>query len=74
MVHPNQLAIDYIWEKFQSSWICSDAELTMKEVNRLQKGLDHKPFNPSSKAHQSFLSNLTKEVNALVVKYPFMKF
>ena len=74
MVHPNQLAIDYIWEKFQSSWICSDAELTMKEVNRLQKGLDHKPFNPSSKAHQSFLSNLTKDVNALVVKYPFMKF
>jgi hypothetical protein len=74
MVHPNQLAIDYIWEKFQSSWICSDAELTMKEVNRLQKGLDHKAFNPSSKAHQSFLSNLTKDVNALVVKYPFMKF
>ena len=28
--------------------------LTMDEVNRLQKGLDHKPFNPSSKAHIAF--------------------
>lgn len=74
MVHPNQLAIDYIWEKFQSSWILSATELTMKKVNRLQKGFAHKPFNPSSKVHISFLSNLTKEVNALVDRYPFMKF
>ena len=74
MIHPNQLAIDYIWEKFQSSWIGSDTELTMDEVNRLQKGLDHKPFNPSSKAHIAFLTNLTKEVDALGCKYPFMKF
>jgi|TARA_B110000902_G_scaffold201560_1_gene228902 hypothetical protein len=74
MVHPNQLAIDYIWEKFQASWILSATELIMKEVKRLQKGLGHKPFNSSSKAHISFLSNLTKDVNALVSKYPFMKF
>jgi hypothetical protein len=54
MMHPNQLAIDYIWERFQSSWIESDVKLTMNEVSRLQKGLDHKPFNPSSKAHIAF--------------------
>jgi hypothetical protein len=74
MIHLNQLAIDYIWEKFQSSWIGLDSELTMNEVNRLQKGLDHKPFNPSSKAHIAFLSNLAKEIDALECKHPFMKF
>ena len=74
MMHPNQLAIDYIWERFQSSWIESDVKLTMNEVSRLQKGLDHKPFNPSSKAHIAFLSNLSKGVDTLVCKYPFMKF
>jgi hypothetical protein len=74
LIHPNQLAIDYIWEKFQSTWIGSDTELTMNEVSRLQKGLGHKPFNPSSKAHIAFSSNLSKEVDALVCKYPFMKF
>ena len=74
MMHPNQLAIDYIWERFQSSWIESDVKLTMNEVSRLQKGLDHKPFNPSSKAHIAFLSNLYKGVDTLVCKYPFMKF
>ena len=74
LIHPNQLAIDYIWEKFQSTWIGSDTELTMNEVSRLQRGLGHKPFNPSSKAHIAFSSNLSKEVDALVCKYPFMKF
>nr|AOE12450.1 conserved hypothetical protein [uncultured bacterium] len=74
MIHLNQLAIDYIWEKFQSSWVGLDSELTMNEVNRLQKGLDHKPFNPSSKAHIAFLSNLAKEIDALECKHPFMKF
>ena len=74
MIHLNQLAVDYIWERFQSSWIGSAAKLTMNEVSRLQKGLGHKPFNPSSKSHAEFLSNLSKVVDTLVYRYPFMKF
>ena len=74
MLHPNQLAVDYIWERFQSSGIGSGTKITMNEVSRLQKGLGHKPFNSSSKAHLAFLFNLSKDVDALVYKYPFMKF
>ena len=74
MLHPNQLAVDYIWERFHFSWINSNATLTIKEVSHVQKGLGHKPLNSCSKAHAAFLSNLSKELDALVCKYPFMKF
>lgn len=58
MVHPTQIAVNYIWEKFQKVWISEEASKTMGEVDLIQKGLQHKPFNPQSEAHQKFLRNL----------------
>ena len=74
MVHPNQIAIDYVWEKFQSIWINPEVNSTMQEVNQLQKGLTHKPFNPMSSEHADFLSSLSKKVQDLESQFPFMKF
>lgn len=74
MVHPNQIAIDYVWEKFQSIWINPEVNSTMQEVNQLQKGLTHKPFNPISSEHADFLSSLSKKVQDLESQFPFMKF
>ena len=58
LVHPNQMAIDYIWEKFSASWIDEACTAVMKKVDAVQKGLAHKPFNPNAEAHQRFLKNL----------------
>ena len=74
MVHPNQLAIDYIWKKFQSIWIDPRVNPTLKEVNRIQKGLSHTPFNPSTSEHAAFLSKLAGAIQVLETRFPFMKF
>jgi hypothetical protein len=74
MVHPNQIAIDYVWEKFQSIWIDADVNPIMQEVNQLQKGFAHKPFNPLAEEHAIFLSTLAKKAKALESRFPFMKF
>ena len=74
MVHPNQIAIDYVWEKFQSVWINPEVNSTMQEVYHLQKGFAHKPFNSMSPEHVDFLSSLSKKVQDLESQYPFMKF
>ncbi len=74
MVHPNALAIDYIWEKFRSSCI-SKAEIeTMESVAEIQKGLAHKAFNPSSKQHLLFKENLQKKIADLTATYPHISF
>ena len=74
MIHPNQTAIDYIWQKFQHVWISEEASQTMNDVDSIQKGLNHKPFNPSSEQHIKFRSSLNKKMEALLQAFPFMKF
>jgi len=74
MVHPNQLAIDYIWEKFIDVWISEETYSIMKKVKEVQKGLQHRPFNPDSEQHQSFLKSLEEKITYLQKEYPFMNF
>lgn len=63
MLHPNETAIEYIWEKFNTTWMSSEAKNTMKVVENIQRSMQHRPFNPKSEAHQKFLENL--EINKL---------
>ena len=74
MVHPNALAVDYIWEKFKAVWISSEVYPIMDEVESVQKGLQHRPFNPGSEAHQKFKTSLRTKITYLQERYPFMKF
>ncbi len=74
MIHPNQTAINYIWEKFATVWITENAHLTMKEVASIQNGYNHKPFNPNSEQHQQFLKSLVSKTTALQKKFPFIEF
>jgi len=74
MVHPNQVAIDYIWEKFVKVWISPDAHSAMKKVDEIQKGLKHRPFNPQSEQHQTFVKSFEKKITYLQEEYPFMNF
>ncbi|WP_440120713.1 GSCFA domain-containing protein [Tenacibaculum sp. Ill] len=74
MIHPNQTAINYIWEKFKEVWIMEDSYQTMQQVDTIQRGLNHKPFNPNSEAHQLFLKKLQQKKETLLQAFPFIKF
>jgi hypothetical protein len=73
MMHPNLIAINYLWEKFSDSWISNDSKETMKEVSTIQNGINHRPFNPKSEEHQQFLEDLQVKVKSLQKKYPFIE-
>ncbi len=74
MLHPNKLAVDYIWEKFQYVWITSEAEKTMKKVNEVQKTMQHRPFNADSEAHQHFLQQVERKKHQLQNQFPHIIF
>jgi hypothetical protein len=74
MLHPTQIAIDYIWERFSETNISEYAFLTMQEVETIQRGLAHRPFNSSSESHLKFEQKLAEKVDNLVSKHPFIKF
>lgn len=70
MVHPSELAINYIWNTFKTVWISKEAYKIMDEVDVIQKGLKHKPFNETSLAHKEFLQNLESKIKSLKLKFP----
>lgn len=65
MVHPNETAVNYIWEQFQHVWLSKETQPIMKEVDSIQKGLTHRPFNPTSEQHQQFLNSLQNKITSL---------
>lgn len=74
MVHPNGLAIDYIWGRFLSAWISEKCLTVMDTVDAVQKGLHHRPFNPGSQQHLAFQNGLQEKIAYLEEHYPFMEF
>jgi lysophospholipase L1-like esterase len=74
MLHPSKTAVEYIWDKFSMGWIASETEAFQKEIETIQTGLQHRPFNPSSAAHQAFLENLQHKIKVLQNKFPNVKF
>ncbi|MFY9241624.1 MAG: GSCFA domain-containing protein [Polaribacter sp.] len=74
MIHPNKTAINYIWEKFVATWFSEDSHAIMKEIDTIQKGISHKPFNESSEEHQQFLKKLENKKREVQKIFPHIVF
>lgn len=74
LLHPNAVAIDYIWERFCESSISQETQQIMQEVESIQKGMAHRPFHPESISHTKFLQKLKEKSAQLEAQFPFMKF
>ncbi len=74
MVHPNELAVDYVWERFKEVWIDVHSLPIMEAVAQVQKGLEHRPIHPGSENHKEFIQNLELKIADLKSDYPHMDF
>ncbi len=74
MVHPNQTAVDYIWEQFKNTWIDEASIKLMEEIEVVQKSLAHQPFDEKSEPHQKFLKKLYKKMEEITRKHPSIHF
>jgi hypothetical protein len=57
LVHPNYYATQYVWEKFVDACMNAETKKLMEEIADIQTAFQHKPFNPTSNQHKSFLNN-----------------
>ena len=65
MIHPNEVAIEYIWEYFKKTWIDEKEYTLIDMVGNVIKGLAHQPFNKESESHKQFLSSLDDKIKEL---------
>ena len=69
MLHPSELAVEYIWECFSASLFGADTLQFLKEWQPIREAINHRPFNPDSDAYKEFVNNTLVKVRALKQKY-----
>ncbi|PKA82418.1 GSCFA family protein [Ulvibacter sp. MAR_2010_11] len=74
MLHPTATAVTYIWNRFKEVWIASETDSIQNQVDSIQKGLQHRPFNPSSKANEVFRIELQQKITALQKQFQHIQF
>jgi hypothetical protein len=61
MLHISEVAIDYIWEKFEKSLIDSESQLMAKKVSKIVKAANHKPLHGGTEEYYRFLDNMYEQ-------------
>jgi hypothetical protein len=74
LVHPTDLAINYVWEKFGACYFNDESQQINIAINKIQSALTHKPFNPESEKHQQFIAKQVQLMDIISKQYPFLDF
>lgn len=72
MAHPNQLAINYVWDKFSGTYFSDETKKLNQVIAEINKAKQHNPFNPESQAHIQFKHNYLDKCKDLSIKYPWI--
>jgi len=74
MLHLSDAAVDYIWNSFVSTYVDDKSKLIITEIEKLNKALNHRPFNINSKPYQEFIKTNLNYIDTLEKKYPLLDF
>ena len=65
LLHPSPEAEDYIWQKFTAAYLSEQALNFLREWQNIRSALQHRPFNPTSEAHQQFIRKTIQKLEQL---------
>jgi len=72
LLHPNEMGIEYIWEKFIRAYFKDETLGNMKKVEDLVKASKHKLSVPDSESSRKFLFQQKQKMNLLKKELPFL--
>ncbi|MBK7957438.1 MAG: GSCFA domain-containing protein [Bacteroidetes bacterium] len=74
MVHPNYLATEFVMERFIETYLDADTKTLSEELKRISIAQKHRPQHPDTKAHRYFVQDLEDKIQAIKLKYPYIRF
>jgi len=72
MVHPNYPATEFVMEKFNESFIDEQSLQLMEEIKKIVIARKHKPFQPETNGHKTFLKTYLEKTKELQKKFSFL--
>ena len=72
MVHPSSKAVEYIWERFSSTYFSQQTLGLMKDWKSIALGLAHRPLHADSDAYRQFLESLLEKITNIKKQHPYL--
>lgn len=69
MLHPNELAIQYIWQRFSETYFDATTQKGNIEIEKILKSMAHKPQHQTTKSHQLFENQLKTQIADIKKNY-----
>ena len=72
MVHPSDMAVEYIWQAFQATYLDDRSALAVARCERIHKRLQHRPMSANRETVERFHSDTANVVRNLIKEYPYL--
>lgn len=67
LIHPNETAEEYIWDKWKTSLFNSETNDFIKEWNQILLNIQHKPFKPNTIEYQKFIQHTIQKIERISI-------
>ncbi len=73
MIHPSEIAIEYIWERFIESSATDETRKLIERIEKINLSLSHRPLHPDSESYKLFQAKLQEQIALIREEYPQIK-
>jgi len=72
MLHTNEVAVDYIWDRFQEKLVEEESRKTSLAVKKIRAAVQHRPLNQNTTEFRKFVENSMQQIQDLENRHPYL--
>lgn len=65
MLHPNQTAIQYVWQQFVTMFLADNTKQLLKQINEVVQAVAHRPLHRETAQYRSFIEGSLRKIECL---------
>ncbi len=70
MMHPNNIALNWIWEQFSNTYFSNKTLNINNEWSKIRKSLKHRPLHSDTDSYRKFVLSILNKIDVFSTKYP----
>jgi len=74
MIHPGEMAVDYIWNRFETAYLSDKSREILSEIEKIMRCVEHRALHPGSREDRDFVNSSIRLMRELYEKHEFLDF